>query len=118
MKKNNFKVKSSTGQILWSKCEHANTWSSRLIGLLNKENLPDAESMLLDPANQVHTFFMRFGIDVLFLDSENKILCIKHLKPWRLSPLIFKSKKILETRFEQTKKLGLKVGDRLEFEPC
>jgi uncharacterized protein len=55
-------------------------------GLLGRDGLDPDSGMLLDSAPSVHMFFMRFPIDVVFLDSEWKVVAIKHrLRPWRVA---------------------------------
>ncbi len=57
---------------------------ARMRGLLGRRNLPSGEGLLLRPASSVHTFFMRFPIDVVFLDRDLRVLSVApHLRPWR-----------------------------------
>ena len=96
----------------------ADSLHSRLVGLLNHQSLDEGEGMLITSCNQVHTLFMRFAIDAIFLSADWEVLAIRELKPWRLSPLVWKSKSVLEVPFGVSKKFGLKVGDQLEPLPC
>jgi uncharacterized membrane protein (UPF0127 family) len=68
-------------------CEHcllAETMFARLRGLLGRSGLPSGEGMLLRPAASVHTAFMRFPIDVVFLDREDRVVKIAaEVRPWR-----------------------------------
>lgn len=95
-------------------CLWANTTKSRLIGLLNQPSLKDNEGLLLDPCNQVHMFFMPYAIDAIFLNASNEILGMQTLKPWRLSKLYFKAKKVLEMNAGVALRLGWKTGDKIE----
>ena len=55
-------------------------------GLLGRSSLPSGEGLLLKPAGSVHTFFMRFPIDVVFLDRDRKVVGVRHgLRPWRVA---------------------------------
>lgn len=57
---------------------------SRALGLLPRKSLPSHSALLIKPCKDVHTWFMRFGIDVLFLDKNNKIIGIKeNVLPYR-----------------------------------
>jgi uncharacterized membrane protein (UPF0127 family) len=96
-------------------CVWANSLMSRLKGLLGKDHLQENEGLLLDPCNQVHMFFMNMAIDAIFLDSENRIVAVESLKPWRLSKLYFKAKKVLELQYGLAEKAGWKVGDKLQL---
>jgi uncharacterized membrane protein (UPF0127 family) len=53
-------------------------------GLLGRRQLPEGEGILLRPAGSVHTFFMRFPIDAVFLDREQVVLRVEpDVRPWR-----------------------------------
>ncbi|MEZ5511100.1 MAG: DUF192 domain-containing protein [Gammaproteobacteria bacterium] len=54
--------------------ELANTFWSRLVGLLNRSSLDDDQGILLIPCTSIHTFGMRFAIDVVFLDRDGRVL--------------------------------------------
>jgi hypothetical protein len=74
-----------------------NTFCSRLMGLMFKKNLPAGSGIILKPCTQIHTCFMRFNIDVIFLDEDLKVLhIIENMKPWRISPLFLKAKYTVE----------------------
>ena len=87
----------------------------RVIGLMFKKSLNFNEGLLLSPCNSIHTCFMRFPIDVVFIDKNNKVLNIIHsMRPWKFSLIYFKSKKVLELN-GNTLPLEVRVGDTLEF---
>ncbi len=108
------KLKSSNGQILVPRLTVANNFYSRLVGLLNHNQLADDSGLLLTKCTQVHTLFMRFPIDVVFLGKANEILGFESLKPWRISKLYFKAKSALEKPYGKASKLGLTQGQILE----
>jgi uncharacterized membrane protein (UPF0127 family) len=105
-------TEASSGKSVAMKCVHARNPWTRLVGLLNRSQLDAGEGLLIEPCKQVHTFFMRFPIDVVFLDSKNQVLAKQSLKPWRLSPLIFKAAKVLEVPAGSTS--DLRPGMQLE----
>lgn len=98
-------------------CENAyvaNTFLSRLKGLMFKDDLQDNEGMLISPCSSIHTFFMKFAIDAIFLDKEfNVIKIYSNLKPWRMTSLVFGAYQVLEIK-SHTLKHALKVGDKIE----
>jgi uncharacterized protein len=69
-------------------CQHCLVVQSlgrRLKGLLGRRALSQDEGLMLEPAAAVHTWFMRFPIDVVFLDGDGRILrVVDSLGPWRL----------------------------------
>ena len=71
----------------------ADTFFNRLKGLLGRNSLGAKEALVIKPANSIHTFFMRFSIDLIFLDKQNRVIQVKeNIKPFRL---IFSSLKVL-----------------------
>ncbi len=107
-------LKNSHGQVIVPNLVVANTTLSRLIGLLNHSVLPENAGMLLTQCSQVHTLFMRFPIDVVFLNSKKEILGIESLKPWRFSKFYLKARFALELPVGAATKLGLNRGQTLE----
>ena len=97
--------------------EKADTAAARNIGLLGRESLAPEEGLWIAPCPMIHTFFMKFPIDVLFLDSA---LCvarvIEDLRPWRLSPWVLSARSVLELKGGILKG-SVHVGDRLEMRP-
>lgn len=64
----------------------ARSFPSRLVGLLGRRALAPEQALLLVPCNNVHTFFMRFAIDVVFVDREGMVLSVvSGLAPWRVA---------------------------------
>ncbi|MES2320129.1 MAG: DUF192 domain-containing protein [Pseudomonadota bacterium] len=63
----------------------ASFWQ-RFVGLLGRAGLAADEALLITPCNNIHTFFMRFAIDVVFLDRDGMIVAIvPRLRPWRIA---------------------------------
>jgi len=64
----------------------ARSFTARLVGLLGRRALAPEQGLLLLPCNNVHTFFMRFAIDVVFIDREGVVLAVvPGLAPWRVA---------------------------------
>jgi uncharacterized membrane protein (UPF0127 family) len=92
----------------------ADTPLSRLKGLLGRKELASGEGLLLRPASSVHTFFMRFPIDVVFLDRELRVLALAtNLKPWRAAARR-RSRAVLELPAGESERRDIRPGDRLE----
>ncbi len=75
----------------------ASSLAARTRGLLGRPGLEPGQGLWLAPCKQVHTFFMSFSIDVVFLDAGQRVvgLC-RDLAPWRLSPLFWRAASALE----------------------
>jgi len=89
----------------------------KLRGLLGRSGLPPGEGLLLPGCNSVHTFFMRFPIDVVYLTAENAVIkIVEHMKPFRLS-FCLRGKAVLEMPAGWAAKCGLRVGHSVRFQP-
>jgi uncharacterized membrane protein (UPF0127 family) len=76
----------SDGTIVCAKCELADSFWKRFLGLMGRSSLPADEGMLFRPGGSIHMFFMRFPIDVLFCDADLRVVkVVRKLKPWRLA---------------------------------
>jgi uncharacterized membrane protein (UPF0127 family)/CheY-like chemotaxis protein len=85
----------------------------RMRGLIGRVSLPPDEGLLLRPAPAIHTGFMRFPIDAMFLDSELKVLSIvENLPPWRTAANR-KARAVLELAAGEVRRRGVEVGDQL-----
>jgi uncharacterized membrane protein (UPF0127 family) len=82
-------------------------------GLLGRRSLDDGEGLLLEPASSVHTFFMRFPIDVVFLDREGSVSkIVENVRPWRAAGCRG-ARSVVELSAGEAGRLGLRVGTRL-----
>ena len=77
------------GQIIAQEIETADTFVTRLFGLMMRAALPKGKAMLLSPCPQIHTCFMRFAIDAVFCDKLGRVLYVKeNMKPWRFGRFV------------------------------
>ena len=67
-----------TNEVIASRVRLADNPWTRLVGLLGKKSLPLGEALMIRPCSSVHTFFMRFRMDAIFVDRENHVLRVKH----------------------------------------
>ncbi len=92
----------------------ANSLYTRLIGLMFKKQLTGAEGLLIDPCRSIHTCFMRYNLDVVFMSTENKIVkIVRNIKPWRMTWIYIQANKTLELPAGKLP-FELKEGDVLE----
>ena len=79
-------VSKTTGKTVVAQLRIADGFWSRLVGLQFRRPLPSDAGLLLVPCNSVHTCFVRFPVDVVFLDDRGCVLAVRHnLRPWRLA---------------------------------
>jgi uncharacterized protein len=87
----------------------------RMRGLLGRRALPAGEGLLLSPAPAIHTAFMRFPIDALFLDRNLQVVdIVERLRPWRVASER-RARAVLELAAGESARRGVHVGDRLEL---
>ncbi len=92
----------------------ADSFFLRLRGLMLKKKLPSATGLLLAPCNSVHMCFMRFAIDVVYMDKEfNIIKIVKHLRPWIGLSMCYNAWATMEMTAGETERCGLAVGQKL-----
>ncbi|CAD6557682.1 hypothetical protein LMG28727_06415 [Paraburkholderia kirstenboschensis] len=92
------------------------TMCERMRGLLGRDSLPPGEAILLRRCGSVHTFGMRFDIDVLFLDRHERVVAIHHGVRKRRLLLNLRAAHTLEMPAGAAGKHGLAVGDYFVFE--
>jgi len=110
------RVVTGDGILVCDRCEMAERMLPRMRGLLGRDGLAPGEGMLIDPSPSVHMFFMRFPIDVVFLDRSRKVVKIVHeLRPWRAAGAR-KASAALELPAGAAARCGLREGDTLTFE--
>jgi len=94
----------------------AETFFKRSKGLLGKKNLPTGQALVLMPCNSVHTFFMRFPIDIAFIDKYNKVVkIIPLIPPFRITPVYFNAHFAIEFPAGTLEADNLKEQDKIEF---
>jgi uncharacterized membrane protein (UPF0127 family) len=92
----------------------ADTPLARLRGLLGRFKLRSDEAIWVVPSRGIHTFGLLFNIDVIYLDSQCRVVhLIEHLGPLRIAPLRLRCASVLELPSGSIYKSGTQVGDRL-----
>jgi uncharacterized membrane protein (UPF0127 family) len=103
----------ANGKIVCERCLVAARPLTRLRGLLGRPGLPEGEGLLLRPGGSIHTWFMRFPIDAIFLDEELRVLRVASgLKPWRLAGCRG-ARAVLELSSGESERRGVRPGDQL-----
>lgn len=91
---------------------YADTFFKRLIGLMGKKDFNHALLFANLRDSSIHTMFMRFEIDVYFIDENKRVFDKTSLKPWRFYKSKKQAKYVLETKKGLLK---IKIGDCLDF---
>jgi uncharacterized membrane protein (UPF0127 family) len=112
-----FSVRNITrGTALGAAIHLADTSKERRTGLLKRNGLERGEGLWIVPCEGIHTFFMRFAIDVVYLDRKRRVRkAVRALAPWRLSFCIT-AHSVLELAAGEVDRTATAVGDQLDFE--
>ena len=101
------------GVVLAPRVRVASSLWDRGVGLLGVASLPAGEGLWLKPCRSIHTFFMRFPIDVLFLDGRGAVLSQATLAPWRFSRWERQAAGVLELASGTLARTKTDAGDRI-----
>jgi len=94
----------------------ADTIFSSLIGLLGKRNLPLGEGLWLVPCQSIHTMWMRFPIDVIFLDNDKTVVhLIENMKPFRISRHVSRARSAIELPAYTVSSTQTQLEDQIEI---
>lgn len=94
---------------------NAKTFKQKLFGLLSFKELKQNEVMVIRKCSSIHTFFMKFTIDVIFTDKKGSILKLKkELTPWRICYGPLTAREVYEAKTGFINKTGLKIGDNIK----
>jgi len=103
--------------ILATCMEQAGTAAERSKGLLGRKGLPPGGGLWIVPCESVHTFWMQFPIDLVYIDRKKRIKKLRsNVPPWRLSACL-SAHSILELPAGTIQSTLTQVGDMLEFSP-
>jgi uncharacterized membrane protein (UPF0127 family) len=105
------------GEALVTAGQVADNYWTRMRGLIGHAPLVEEEGMLIVPCSSVHTHFMSFPIDVLYVDKAQKIVAIDHdMAPWRFGRIRRGVHFVIELRAGTASRTGTDVGDQLQVE--
>lgn len=94
----------------------AENFFSRLQGLIGTAELSEGNALLILPCSSIHTWFMKYPIDVIFLDAENRIIKImERVPPNRFGPLVRGARAALELPAGVCSSTGTGVGDIIQY---
>ncbi|MFZ5752692.1 MAG: DUF192 domain-containing protein [Bacillota bacterium] len=108
-------INCTTGEVLADQVKVAEDFLSRLIGLMGRRTMADGAALVLRPCRYVHTFFMRFNIDLVFLDRRGVVVhLVRDMAPFKISPVVRRSILVVELP-GGTVRIRLRPGDILKM---
>ena len=106
----------NSNAILAHRVTIAMTPASRMTGLLKHSSLPEGDALVITGCQSIHMFFMKFAIDVVFVDGQNRVIGLcANIRPFHLSSIFWKSACAIELPAGTIEKTGTKVGDVLQI---
>jgi uncharacterized membrane protein (UPF0127 family) len=88
----------------------------RLRGLLGREGLEAGEALYLEPCTSIHSFFMRFAFDAIFLDRHFMVThLIENMPPWRISRWVPRARGVIELPAGTVRRTMTAAGDKISF---
>jgi uncharacterized membrane protein (UPF0127 family) len=107
------------GAVLASQSGLADSFVRRGLGLMGRKSLSEGGGLVIRPCNGVVSFFMRFPIDVVFVDRDGRVChLLNNLAPWKASRIVRSSKLVVELPEGTIDRTGTKVGDSIRIEPA
>lgn len=111
-------VNETRDRVIAEKCELARTFWSRGRGLLGRDGLDEGQGLLIYPSSSIHTFFMRFAIDVIFVDRHDRVVGLREAMPPGLPYAgARKTRYVIELRPGVIRASETHVGDQLRVTP-
>ena len=111
----NLTLRREDGRVVAESVTVADSTTRRLRGLLGKGDLPSGHGILLRPAWSIHTAFMRFPIDVVFLDADQVVVKIVPRLPAFKTASCRGAREVVELRAGECDRRGLSLGDRVAW---
>jgi uncharacterized membrane protein (UPF0127 family) len=101
---------------LGNRVEVARSFWQRGRGLMFRSRLPDGGGLVIDPCSSIHTMWMRFPIDVLYVDKDGTVTrADREMKPWRFGPLFVRGRYVIELPPGVIASTNTERGDKIKF---
>lgn len=108
------KLMNTQGKVLLQNLRIASSFIDRAQGLIGSKELDGQEGLWIHRCNSIHTCFMSFPIDCIFLDQDLRVKkVVKEVKPWRMVLPIFGAKSVIELKAGTAEMMGLGSGEKL-----
>jgi hypothetical protein len=112
-------INETKGSNLGQRVGMARSFWHRGKGLMFRSDLPSGTGLVIDPCSSIHTFWMRFPIDVLYVDRHGTVLrADREMKPWRVGPLFVRhGRYVIELPAGTIEQTRTAPGDRIRIDP-
>lgn len=111
-------VNTTQNKVVAQHVQVANNPITRFFGLMGKPSLSPGHGLWIVPCADIHSCFMRFEFDAIFLDKSGTVLHLQErMKPWRISKFVKGGRVVLEVPSGVIAETGTQLGDHLELQP-
>lgn len=108
---------SSKNNLIADDVKAAQNFFTRSFGLLLRKSISESEGLIIKPCCSIHTFFMRFNIDVLFVNKQNQIVALyENVKPYRILPIHLNSYYVIELASGSISSKNIEKGNLINIE--
>lgn len=107
-------IASCNGRVLGHQIGRADRFFKRFLGLMGKKGLAEGEGLLLLNCPAIHCFFMRFPIDVVYLNKDMKVVGLETVRPWKIGHCFKDAAHVLELP-AGAGELKVAIGDHMVF---
>ncbi len=110
-------LNTSKASVIADNAKRADTFLSRLVGLLGQENLKPSQGLVINRSNSIHMFFMKFPIDAIFVNKENRVIgLVENIKPFQMSPVYWKASFVIEVAVGTIEASKTALGDLIRLD--
>lgn len=104
------------GSIIASEADEAHSFTAKLFGLMGKPAMPNSAALIIYQTNWIHTFWMRFALDLIYLDREGKVVGLENgLGPNRIGKPFWKAYTVIELNAGAIAASRTELADRLKI---
>jgi uncharacterized protein len=102
--------------VLAENAELADSFLSRMKGLLGRDRLDPNQALVITRCQQIHMFFMRFAIDAVFIDSASQVVgLVENIKPSQMSSIFWKANRVIELPSGSIARTKTSLGDHIQI---
>lgn len=109
-------INKKNGWVLADNLEVADSFLKRTKGLLGRSGICRGEGLHIIPCSSIHSFFMKFDFDAVFINKKNEVVYLnKNMPAWRVSKVCFSANSVIELPAGIINETETEIGDVLEF---
>lgn len=106
-----YRLETENGTVVADHVALADSIVSRFMGLMFRKELPAGHGLAIRPCNSIHMFFMRFALDVVFVDGDGRVVrVLDSIRPWRASNFVRGAKAAIELPAGTAARSGVTAG--------